>query len=60
VRPMRGNDAFEAIILAIFNIGVELALFSDISADRFTWLLGKQTGLKFPTMPDYTLKAIHD
>lgn len=59
VRPMIGCDAFEALLLALKNIGIELTLFSDVTSDRFTWLGGQQTGLRFPTMPDYSLDALH-
>jgi len=58
VRPMRGVDAFEALMLALVNIGAELSLFTDPSSDRFTWLNGQQEGLNFPTLPDYSLNPV--
>jgi hypothetical protein len=60
VRPMKGIDAFEAIFVALMMIGVELTLFSSIESDRFSWLDGHQLGLQFPSMPDYSLNAIHE
>jgi hypothetical protein len=59
VRPMRGSDAFEAIFVAITMIGVELMIFTDFSADRFTWMNGSESGLCFPTPPDFSLDAMH-
>ena len=56
VRPMRGPDAFEAIFVAIKMIGVELTLFTDLGADRFTWMDGSEFGLRFPT--DLSLDAM--
>ena len=58
VRPMRGRDAFESLMLALLNIGIELPLFSDLSADRFTWLDGQEKGLRFPALPDSSLNAV--
>ena len=59
VRPMRGRDAFEAVFVALKMIGVELTLFADVSNDRITWEHGQETGLRFPTEPDFSLDCIH-
>jgi uncharacterized protein (DUF58 family) len=58
VRPMRGRDALEALMLALINISAELHLFTDLAIDRFTWLDGKETGLRFPSLPDYSLRCV--
>jgi hypothetical protein len=58
VRPMRGVDAMEALLLAIANIGVELHLLTDSAEDRFTWLDGKESGVRFPSLPDFSLRCV--
>jgi hypothetical protein len=58
VRPMSGVDAMEAIMLALMNIGTEMILFTK-PTDRITWLDGQERGLSFPTLPEFTLRAIH-
>ncbi len=60
MRPRCGVDAFEAVLLALYNIGIELTILTGVKTDHFTWLDGKQAGLRFPTMPNFTLKSIHD
>ena len=47
VGPMRGCDAFEAMFVALKMIGVELALFTDLASDRFSWRGGQEIGLRF-------------
>jgi hypothetical protein len=42
VRPMNGVDAFEALQLAIINIGILLWLYSGRGEDRLSWLDGKR------------------
>jgi hypothetical protein len=48
------------VFAALMMIGFELTSFSSIESDQFSWLDGHQLGLQFPSMPDYSLNAIHE
>lgn len=55
VKPMNGDDAIEAIQLALALIGTELGLFLEWAEGSVSWLDGKRNDLGVPTYPDFAL-----
>lgn len=56
---MSGVDAIEALLLALINIGTELHAMTD-GCDKLTWLAGREAGLRFPTFPEFSLRAVFE
>jgi hypothetical protein len=54
-RAMNGADAFEALLLGLLSLGIDLGSMSNDTPKGLAWLGGSQRYLGIPAEPDFSM-----